>query len=97
MSSTSSTSNVGAYLTTDNLRKFVPEPKSGSGLGFSELFRKLSNPLSAVPSLLDPTFASLLNKQLEVQMQMQLVSMESNIEKSRHEIQMAPIRNIRVG
>jgi hypothetical protein len=42
-------------------------------------------------------YAELLNKQIEMQQQMQLVSMFSNIEKSRHETQMAAVRNIRGG
>jgi hypothetical protein len=42
-------------------------------------------------------FQSLLNAQMEVQRVMAMVSMESNISKSRHETEMAPIRNLRVG
>ena len=46
---------------------------------------------------IDPMYIDLINKQIEAQQQMQLVSFVSNIEKSRHETQMAAIRNVRVG
>lgn len=41
-------------------------------------------------------FQQLLNQQMEVQLAMQTTSMQSNVEKSKHETRMAPIRNIRV-
>ena len=40
---------------------------------------------------------SLLNQQIQIQQVMQTVSMISNVERSRHETEMAPIRNMRVG
>jgi hypothetical protein len=39
----------------------------------------------------------LLQEQMRQQQQMQLVSLHSNIEKSKHETQMAAIRNVRAG
>ena len=44
-----------------------------------------------------PEYMALINAQLEAQRQMQLVSLYSNIEKSKHETQMAAVRNIRAG
>lgn len=41
--------------------------------------------------------ASLLNRQIQIQQEMQTVSMASNIARSQHETEMAPIRNMRVG
>lgn len=41
-------------------------------------------------------YQPLLNQQVELQEQMFLVSMQSNLEKSKHDIQMAAVRNIRV-
>lgn len=88
----------GAQLAVGNLARFIPEPKSNLGAAFGTA-------LSAVGSLMtksgssivgiDPTYADLINTQIEVQQQMQLVSMYSNIEKSKHETEMAAIRNIR--
>jgi hypothetical protein len=52
--------------------------------------------VSAVTGV-EPIYQDLLDKQIEIQLQMQLVTLESNIEKSRHETQMAAIRNIRAG
>ena len=79
------------------LRSFLPEPKS----------RLFSTVLSAVGAIasgaesglsgIDPTYLGLLQQQLEMQQQMQLVSLYSNVEKSKHETQMSAIRNIRVG
>jgi len=39
----------------------------------------------------------LLTTQFQLQQQMQVVSMISNIQHAEHEMQMAPIRNMRIG
>jgi hypothetical protein len=39
----------------------------------------------------------LLTTQFQLQQQMQLVSMISNIQHAEHEMEMAPIRNMRIG
>ena len=39
----------------------------------------------------------LIATQMQVQREMQVTNMVSNVEKSKHETAMAPIRNIRVG
>ena len=46
---------------------------------------------------ISPEYKDLLTLQMKVQQEMQTLSMESNIEKSKHETQMSAIRNIRVG
>ena len=46
---------------------------------------------------IDPNYENIINQQMELQRQMLLVTLHSNTEKTRHEIQMAPVRNIRVG
>jgi hypothetical protein len=77
-------------------RYFAPEPRSKAG----DFLRSVGNAASEVASSvvsLDPAYAELLKKQIQVQEQMQTLSMESNIEKSRHETQMTAIRNVRVG
>jgi len=40
-------------------------------------------------------FAELINLQIQVQQEMQTVTMVSNIEKSKHESKMAALRNVR--
>lgn len=91
---------VGPRIDTAGLGKFIPEPRSRLALDFGALMRGIGAIAGrAVSGLggIDPGYMELINKQIETQQQLQLVSMESNIEKSKHETQMAAIRNIRVG
>lgn len=82
------------------LERIAPEPQSRLLQGFktvlsgaAQAFQTVETGLSGV----DPLYIDLINRQIEVQQQLQLVSFESNIEKSKHETQMAAVRNIRVG
>ena len=88
-------------LANSALERFMPEPKSTLGLTFQGALKGALGAVSDIGSGafagIDSGYAALLNAQIEAQKQMQLVSMESNIEKSRHETQMAAIRNVRVG
>ena len=90
----------GGYIQLGNLGRFIPEPKSQSGINFKNVLSSVGSLVSggvgAVTGV-DFDYQALLMKQIEVQEQMQAVSMASNIEKSKHETQMAPVRNIRVG
>lgn len=88
---------LDSHLVSDTMSRFIPEPKNR--LGFSTFLRGIENAASSAAGFagISPEYASLLDKQIEVQLQMQLVSMYSNIEKSKHETQMAAVRNIRVG
>ncbi|MCB0352180.1 MAG: hypothetical protein KDD64_01610 [Bdellovibrionales bacterium] len=86
----------GTFLSSTGLNKFIPEPKNRSG--FMKALEGIGGSLLGGVtqfSGLDPTYSSLLNKQIEMQQQLQLVSLYSNIEKSRHESKMAAIRNVR--
>lgn len=88
----------GAQLTVGNLARFIPEPKSNLGAAFGTALSTVGALMSKSGSSLagiEPAYADLINTQIEVQQQMQLVSMYSNIEKSKHETEMAAIRNIR--
>ncbi len=81
-----------------NLDRFSPEPKSTLSTAFQKVLGGVSSFLgSGATSALgiNADYQSLINKQLEVQQQMQLVSLHSNIEKSKHESRMAAIRNVR--
>lgn len=85
--------------TASGLARFLPEPRSAIASAFRGVVRGVEAALSEPGSegALNAEYADLINRQIAVQEQMQLVSMESNIEKSRHETQMAAIRNIRAG
>lgn len=87
-------------IPNSSLTRFLPEPKSRLGQTFRNVLSGLgSNLASASPGIggLDPVYQDLINKQIEVQQQMQFVSLHSNIERSKHETQMAAVRNLRVG
>jgi hypothetical protein len=91
--------------TIGRVTRFLPEPRnrllsnvtnSLSGLA-SDVFKNISGATTSNSSIsIDPEYADLLNRQIEIQQRMQVVNMDSNIEKSKHETLMAPIRNIKV-
>lgn len=91
-------SDVGAHMKSGELLKFIPEPKSRVSTTFSDVMRSVGSVAGSAVGLasgIDPTYTDLLNKQVELQTQMQLVTMESNIEKTRHETKMTALRNYR--
>lgn len=80
------------------LNRFTPEPTSSISKTFKSLLAGASSAFSGTVSnvvSIDPAYAQLIEKQMEVQQQMQLVSLHSNIEKSKHETKMAAVRNVR--
>jgi len=80
------------------LNRFLPQPKAGRELNFRRVVDGVRSAItgsSETTVKIDPEYEALINKQIEVQQQMQIVSFTSNIEKARHESQMAAIRNIR--
>ncbi|NBW41699.1 hypothetical protein EBR25_11960 [bacterium] len=79
-----------------------PEPRSKLRLNFQSIVSGMSNLVgngarAAISGTIDPMYSSLMSEQIAMQQQMQLVSLHSNIEKSRHEAKMAAIRNVRAG
>ena len=79
-----------------------PEPKSRLAFDFSSILSSVGAIAGSAMGIsngggIQPQYMSLLNKQMEMQEQMQLVSLTSNVEKSRHESRMAAVRNIRAG
>lgn len=91
-------SNIGAHISSGGLARFIPEPRSN--LSFQSVLQGVGSLLSGgVSSIagLDSNYQELLLLQMQTQQEMQTVSMISNIEKSKHETQMAAVRNIRVG
>ena len=82
------------------LSRLLPEPKSRLAKTFSSVLSGIGGALGAGTSAIaggaiQSDYAELISKQLEVQQQMMLVSFVSNIEKSKHETEMAAVRNIR--
>lgn len=96
MSSDSNVSNIG-LSTGSLLTRFIPEPKSRVGQAFSGVLNAVGGIVGAGASAagIDSEYQQLINQQIEVQQQMQLVSFVSNVEKSKHETQMAAVRNLR--
>lgn len=88
----------GTFVETSGLGRFIPEPRSSTAVNFRGVLAGAASLLrSGVGAVtgVEPIYQDLLDKQIEMQLQMQLVTLESNIEKSRHETQMAAIRNVR--
>lgn len=87
---------------TSGLVRMPPQPGNRLGVNFRSILSGVATMMgggsgAAISGTLDPTYASLLSQQITMQQQMQLVSLHSNIEKSRHESKMAAIRNVRAG
>lgn len=97
----SAISQVSAASTANVLQKvrsLSPEPNSRLRNTFQSVLRGIGQTVADVGGNtigIDPKYAALIEKQIEVQEQLQAVSMTSNIEKSKHESQMAAIRNVR--
>lgn len=96
--------NVISSISNDilpNLQKYLPEPAStGVGL-FSSIMQTVGGTTKSssgeIPITVSSEFQNLIEMQMEFQTDMQEVSMYSNIERSKHETAMAPIRNMRLG
>ena len=92
---------LGLQSTSGGLLRQLPEPRSSTGAWVSALTTTVGNvastALGATSALGGGEFGQLLTLQMEVQKEMAEVSMLSNISKSQHETEMAPIRNLRVG
>jgi len=92
-------------------QNYLPEPSSGgmgvfrdilgivSSVGNSILgvtTGRLPNSANIASGVVSDTNNELILTQIEMQREMQVTSMISNVEKSKHEARMTPIRNIRV-
>lgn len=101
MDSLTSLSNLeGVKLSSSSLLRFMPQPRTSSSFSFQNILNGLGSVASSVLESaggLNLEYQALLQEQLETQRQMFLMSLYSNLEKSKHETQMAAVRNIRVG
>ena len=101
-----SISTIQSQLASNESVQAYTDQTATSGSG---IFKELVDTVQSVGSTaLDVTSSSYLDElsgsnaeliaaQVEIQKEMQITSMISNIEKSKHETKMTPIRNIRVG
>lgn len=99
---TKSSQSVQQFMSQgrSNFVRIPPEPESRLGIDFRSILSGVGGiaataATSGIGGSIDPKYLSLINKQIEMQEQVQLVSLTSNVEKSRHESKMAAIRNIR--
>lgn len=97
----SRTINIGSHASA-----YLPEP-SNTGIGmFNDVMSAVTSAAAAGARVFSTTgggmpavsesFHELLSMQIEAQKQMQSTSMQSNIERSKHETKMAAIRNMRI-
>ncbi len=93
-------SSIGGYGFTgsSSLTRFSPEPRVSGAVKFGNIIKSagstLANSIGAATGI-NPEFAELIQLQIEAQKQMQLVSLVSNVEKSKHETNMVAIRNVK--
>ena len=102
MSSSSSIppSDLIPFAPPSELGRIAPEPQSRVSSTFGNILKSAASTLVDTGSEIlgvNSEYGALLQMQIEAQKELQVVSMISNVEKSKHETQMAAIRNIRVG
>lgn len=93
-------SKIGSYLAgATGLLRFIPEPQSKLASTFGQVLNAVGQVADTAGGMMgmDPSYQSLLEKQIQMQEQLQMVTMESNIEKTKHESKMAAVRNFRAG
>ena len=73
---------------------FLPEPVA-RGVDFARSLLRADGMTSTTVVDLSPEYQELINKQIETQLEVQQVTLVSNVERSKHEAKMAPIRNVR--
>lgn len=94
--------SMGLSVGSSPLTRSAPEPRSSLGSWVSTAGSAVASVGSSVADIAVPgmnlvSIEALLNQQMMVQQVMQQVSMQSNLLRSQHEAEMAPIRNMRVG
>lgn len=92
--------NPLSFMKSTETKRYAPEPKNFAKDGWASTLVKNLMKMAGEKGLdlagIDNDYSALLIKQMEMQEQMMLVSMTSNIEKARHETRMASVRNMRV-
>jgi hypothetical protein len=83
------------------LQRYLPKFQGNGWNTFGQALKAAANLGGSIlgdatTGVVDREFMDLIDQQMEMQYEMQQVSMLSNIERSEHEAKMAPIRNIRL-
>lgn len=94
--------SFGVSVGDSPLLRSAPEPRNSLGSWVTTAGSAVASTASALTgigsSVMDgASITNLLNQQIQIQQIMQTVSMASNVARSQHETEMAPIRNMRVG
>jgi hypothetical protein len=94
--------SFGVSVGDSPLLRAAPEPRNSLGSWVQTAGSAVASTASALTgigsSVMDgASITNLLNQQIQIQQVMQTVSMASNVARSQHETEMAPIRNMRVG
>jgi len=92
----------GIGVQGSDLVRYPPEPRNTVGSWIQKAAGAASSVLGTAVDTAGAfggatDIQSLLQQQIEIQRVMQTVSMISNVERSKHETEMAPIRNMRLG
>jgi hypothetical protein len=92
----------GVSVGDSPLMRSAPEPRNSLGSWVTTAGNAVASTTSALTgigaSMMDgASITNLLNQQIQIQQIMQTTSMLSNVYRSQHETEMAPIRNMRVG
>lgn len=92
----------GVKVGSSPLLRYAPQPRGSGGSWLQSATSAITTTLGAAANVAtgvdnSMTLTNLLNQQIAIQQEMQQISMLSNIAKSHHEMEMAPIRNMRVG
>lgn len=81
-----------------SLLRIVPEPQTtDNGAAFGNILSTLSDVATSVAGAGLGAYGPMMQEQLKVQQEMLQITMISNIQRSKHETEMAPVRNLRVG
>jgi hypothetical protein len=87
-------------LLISQIERYALEPATTIGTSVQGFLKLLTGAggslLESSGTQMDPQFAAMIQEQIYWQYQMQLVSLISNVEKSKHECQMVALRNISV-
>jgi hypothetical protein len=94
--------SYGVSVAGSRLLRYPPEPRSSWGSWAQVAGSTVGSVANTAANTglglgLGTDLTGLLNQQIQIQREMQVISMQSNISRSQHEMEMAPIRNMRIG
>ena len=90
--------SISSFLGLGRLGRYLPEPVGNIAGGFKAILDQLGGATAPLEGgSKEEVLSNLMAAQIAEQQKMQVISLYSNVSKSEHEANMAPIRNIRVG